>query len=311
MGEFDLIAGVISRLANQAPLPSDVLVGPGDDAAVISVGSEQIVFTTDIAVEGVHFRRDWSTLRQIGAKIAAANCADCEAMGAVASTLVVALAGSVDQEMANELADGIAQEALRAGAVVVGGDMSTADQLVISIAAIGRLDGRAPVLRSGARVDDDVVLLGGVGRSAAGLALLTADLQGVGADLIADYHSPQPPYGGGRLLADAGAHAMCDVSDGLLADLGHIATASGVAIEINPDLIDLTQLIPAAAELGVDPLVWALTGGEDHALVATLAKGSILPTGAVVIGCVLEGQGVTVTGIDTSGFAPGWEHFTN
>jgi thiamine-monophosphate kinase len=197
MGEFDLIAGVISRLAQEAPLPSDVLVGPGDDAAVIAIGAEQIVFTTDIAVEGVHFRRDWSSLREIGAKIAAANCADCEAMGASASTLVVALAGSVDQEMANELAVGIAEEARRAGAVVVGGDMSTSNQLVISIAAMGKLNGRAAVLRSGAQVGDDVLLLGRIGRSAAGLALLTAGRVDVGADLIADYHSPRPPYGGG------------------------------------------------------------------------------------------------------------------
>jgi thiamine-monophosphate kinase len=104
---------------------------------------------------------------------------------------------------------------------------------------------------------------------------------------------------------------MCDVSDGLLADLGHIATASAVAIEINPDLIDLSELIPAASVLGVDPMQWALTGGEDHALVATLPVGATVPEGAVIIGRVLPGQGVTVTGIDTSGFAPGWEHFTN
>jgi thiamine-monophosphate kinase len=310
MGEFDLIAGVISRLAQHQPLPSDVLVGPGDDAAVLAVGSEHIVFTTDIAVEGVHFRRDWSSLRQIGAKIAAANCADCEAMGATTTTLVVALAGAVDQEMANELADGIAEEAQRAGAVVVGGDMSIANQLVISIAAIGRLNGRSPVVRSGAQVGDEVVLLGHTGRSAAGLALLTAGRSDVGADLIADYHSPRPPYGGGPLLADAGAHAMCDVSDGLLADLGHIAKASGVRIEINPDQVDLTELIPAAAELGVDPLRWALTGGEDHALVATLPAGSLLPEGSVTIGRVEQGQGVKVIGIDVDRWTPGWEHFT-
>lgn len=312
MGEFDVIASVVARLAGFTPAAdadNQILVGPGDDAAVLAIGSEQVVFTTDMAVEGVHFRREWSSLRQIGARIAAANCADCEAMGARPSALVVALGGAVSEEQALELAEGIGSEAARAGAVVVGGDMSGADSLVISIAALGRMEGRTPVLRSGARVGDQVVMVGHTGRSAAGLALLQAGRSDVGAELIAAYRSPSVPYGAGALLADAGAHAMCDVSDGLLADLGHIASASGVSIVVDPRALDLSELMAAASALGVDPLQWALTGGEDHPLVATLAPEASLPDGAVRIGEVQAGAGVQVRGVDTSGWTPGWDHF--
>lgn len=312
MGEFEVIASVTSRLAGFQPTSgsgADVVVGPGDDAAVLTIAGEQVVFTTDIAVEGIHFRRQWSSLQEIGAKIAAANCADCEAMGARASALVVALAGRVSEAEACELADGIGAEAARAGAVVVGGDMSSADQLVISIAAIGRLDSRAPVLRSGARAGDIVVMMGRTGRSAAGLALLTAGRTDLGADLIAAYRTPHVPYGAGRSLADAGAGSMIDISDGLLADLGHISKTSGVAIEIDPASLDVSDLVAAASELGVDPLVWALTGGEDHAIVATMPITASLPQGALAIGSVRAGAGVSVRGIDTSGWKAGWEHF--
>lgn len=317
MGEFEVIESIIARLSARTRLPEEVLVGPGDDAAVLSVGTKEIVFTTDIAVEGVHFRRDWSSLAQIGAKIAAANCADCEAMGAHPFALVVAVAGPIDEALAVELADGIGAEAARAGAVVVGGDISAGEKLVVSIAALGRLDGRAPVLRSGAQVGDEVVLLGTLGRSAAGWALLAQGRSDVGVDLIETHRRPEVPYGGGAALADAGARAMCDVSDGLLADLGHIAQSSAVAITVWPERIDVSALVAAGSALGVDPLQWALTGGEDHALVATMPRGSILPDGAIVIGEVTspeemsaEGRAVTVVGVDTTGWSAGYEHFS-
>jgi thiamine-monophosphate kinase len=141
------------------------------------------------------------------------------------------------------------------------------------------------------------------------LALLESG-RGAGApELTAVYRVPEVPYGAGALLADAGAHAMIDVSDGLLADLEHICTASGVAMEIDPSRLEISELVAAAGELGIDPLVWALSGGEDHALIATLPEGAVLPEAAMVIGRVREGAGVTVRGIDTSSWKKGWNHF--
>lgn len=307
MSEFDRIDQIISRVAGSHPA---VLVGPGDDAAVLSIPSD-IVFTTDIAVENVHFRRSWSSPQQIGAKVAAANGADCAAMGALPLAYVVALAtpSGLDEGWSLALADGLRHEAARAGAVIVGGDLSTSSEIVISIAAIGTLEGRAPVLRSGARVGDRVVLAGQLGRSAAGLALLQADRTDVGADLIEIFQTPQVPYLLGRKLADAGATAMIDVSDGLLADLGHIADASEVSVHLFSEQLDCSALIPAASELGVDPLVWALTGGEEHSLVATIPANSALPDDVLVIGEVVEGRGVQVPGVDTSQWELGFDHF--
>lgn len=308
MGEFDRIAKIIERVS--ASSSSEVVVGPGDDAAVLSLSSE-IVFTTDVAVEGIHFRRDWSTPEQIGAKIAAANGADCASMGARPVAYVVSLVTpqTLDEQWSLALADGLRLEAEKAGAHIVGGDLSSGDQVVVSIAAIGALDGRAPVRRSGARVGDRVVLAGHLGRSAAGLALLASGRSDVGADLISVFQTPDVPYSMGPLLADAGATSMIDVSDGLLADLGHICSASGVGMRLFTEQLDCSHLIAAAAELGVDPLLWYLTGGEEHALVATLPGDSSLPSDLLVIGEVVAGSLVEVPGVDTHSWDGGFDHF--
>lgn len=308
MGEFERIAKIIERLSPSAS--SEVVIGPGDDAAVLSFSSE-LVFTTDVAVEGVHFRRDWSTPEQIGAKIAAANGADCAAMGARPAAYVVSLVTpqDLDEQWSLALADGLRSEATKAGAQIVGGDLSSGDQIVISIAAIGALDGRVAVRRSGARVGDRVVLAGHLGRSAAGLALLEAARIDVGADLISIFQTPDVPYAMGPLLADAGATSMIDISDGLLADLGHICSASGVGIRLFTEQLDCSYLIAAASELGVDPLRWYLTGGEEHALVATLPSDSALPSDVLVIGEVVAGSEVEVPGVQTHTWVGGFDHF--
>lgn len=307
VGEFERIDQIVARVTQAA---DEVLVGPGDDAAVLSMSGD-LVFTTDIAVEGVHFLRSWSTPEEIGAKVAAANGADCAAMGARAVAYVVSLATprALDEQWSLRLADGLKKEALRAGATIVGGDLSTSQEIVISVAALGALDGRSAVTRRGARVGDRVVLVGDVGRSAAGLALLTAGRSDVGQDLVSIFKTPEVPYHAGPALADAGATAMIDVSDGLLADLGHISKASGVGITLFSEQLDCSSLIAAASELGVDPLQWCLTGGEDHALVATVPADSALPEGAVVIGHVVAGSGVAVPGVDISAWDAGFDHF--
>ena len=285
VGEFGLIARVIDRLA-QSP---SVLLGPGDDAAVVAAPDGRVVASTDVLVEGVHFRREWSSGYDVGRKAAAANLADIAAMGARGTALLVGLAAPADLPVAwsLELADGLRDEAALVGASVVGGDVVRSDTLVVSVTALGDLDGREPVTRSGAQAGDLVVLAGELGQSAAGLDLLAA---GTREGALVDAHRrPTPPYEMGPVLALAGATAMCDVSDGLVADLGHIARASGVRIDLD-----------AADER-------FLTGGEDHALVATMPPDAPLPAGVRVIGRVTAGDpGVTVAG----GPAPGgWDHF--
>jgi thiamine-monophosphate kinase len=287
VGELGLIERVTARLGTSPA----VLIGPGDDAALLAFPDGRVVATKDLLVEGVHFRRDWSSGYDIGRKAAAANLADVAAMGGTASALLVGLAAPSDLAVAwaEELTDGLRDEAGLVGAVVVGGDLVRSDQVVVSVTALGELTGSA-VRRNGARPGDLVVVAGRVGWSAAGLELLR---RGVTDGPFVDAHRrPQPPYAMGPLLAAAGASAMCDTSDGLVTDLGRIASASGVRIELDG------ALLPGDA-----PREHVLTGGEDHALVATIATA---PDGCRVIGRVVEGEGVVVDGRPADG---AWEHF--
>jgi thiamine-monophosphate kinase len=307
LGEF----GLIARICALFPQGPDVLVGPGDDAAVVKVSDGYVVATTDMAVENVHFRRDWSTASQIGQKVAAANLADVLSMGARPTALLIALGAppELTTNWALELAVGIRDEAAKVGASVVGGDTVRSEKVVISVTALGSLDGRKSILRSGAQLGDLVVLVGTTGLSAAGLALLNSDDSQSHEDLRKAHRTPKVEYELALALSLAGAHAMCDVSDGLLADLGHIADASEVKCRIDPSKLNLAHLLDAGAGLGVDPLIWALTGGEDHAFVATIAPDSSLPEGVHIIGEVIAGSGVEVVGIDVSRWQSGHDHF--
>jgi thiamine-monophosphate kinase len=295
LGEFGLIARIAERLGSSPA----VLLGPGDDAAVVAAPDGRVVATTDVLVEGVHFRRDWSSAYDVGRKAAAASLADVAAMGGRATALLVGLAapGELPVEWALGLADGLRDESSRTGAVVVGGDTVSCDRIVVSVTALGDLAGRAPVTRGGAQPGDAVVLAGSLGRSAAGLRALQEG--GIEGGLVDAHRRPTPPYAAGPQLADLGATAMCDVSDGLLQDLDHIATASGVRLVVDSGLLPL--------EDGVS-LDDALTGGEDHALVACLPPEVTLPSGITQIGRVEPGGGVTVLGHEPTSSA--WEHFS-
>jgi thiamine-monophosphate kinase len=230
-------------------------VGIGDDAAVVTTPSGGVVAAVDMVIEGRHFRRDWSTAYDVGVKAAARSLADIAAMGAVSTALLVALAapGSLPARWATDLAEGLASEATRAGAGIVGGDTARADTITLSVTALGDLEGRAPVLRSGARPGDVIAVSGPLGLSAAGLALLTAGLAAPPdplsappdplSALVAAHVRPAPRYAAGPQAARLGATAMIDISDGLLADLGHVAAASGVSINIE------TLRLPAAPAL--------------------------------------------------------------
>jgi thiamine-monophosphate kinase len=305
VGEF----GVIGRVLAQAGRARAAQVGPGDDAAVLHTSDGRVVATTDVLVEGRHFRRDWSSAEDIGHKAAAANLADIAAMGGVTTALLVGLACPPSTQTAwlEGVAAGLAEECAPLGAAVVGGDLVAAAtdsaSVVLSVTALGDLGGRAPVLRSGARPGDVVALAGRLGWSACGLAVLRRGFSSPIA-VVAAHRRPTPPYAAGPAAAEAGATAMCDVSDGLLADLGHIAADSGVVVDLDRAAVVRACLEPAGplqqvgSALGTDPLAWVLTGGEDHALVATFPPRAALPVGWTPIGQVKKGRqpGVRVGG---------------
>jgi thiamine-monophosphate kinase len=358
---------VIAALRARMPAGALTSVGIGDDAAVVASPSAGVVAAVDLLIEGRHFRRDWSSAHDVGVKAAARSLADIAAMGAVNTALLIALAapGTLPARWVTDLADGLAAEAVRAGAGIVGGDTASADSVVLSVTALGDLEGRRPVLRSGASPGDVIAVAGQLGRSAAGLALLTAGIglpTGAGPDgsaladgrppadgrepadgrppadsrepaddgtaalaaLVAAHLRPAPPYDAGPEAARLGATAMIDVSDGLLADLGHVAVASGVRVELSATALapaaalreaaasllvramgDRTRAADSAAAMALD---WVLTGGEDHALVAAFPPGTGLPGRWRVIGDVRAGEGVTVDGAVRHG-PGGWEHF--
>ncbi|HEV2779625.1 MAG TPA: thiamine-phosphate kinase [Actinophytocola sp.] len=309
VGEFGLIRRVISGRAQ----PASTVLGPGDDAAVVAAADGRVVASTDVLVEGVHFRLDWSSPEQVGRKAVAVNLADIAAMGAVPTGVLVGLAcpGRTEASMIEALAAGMWQEAARARVGLVGGDMAstgTGDVMMISISALGDLRGRAPVTRGGALPGDIVAVCGRLGWAAAGLAVLGRGFRSP-VSVVNAHRNPEPPYEAGPQAAEAGATAMIDVSDGLLADLEHLAEASGIAIDVRTDLLTVDQkLVDVATALGADSMHWVLTGGEDHALAATFPEPAAVPDGWTAIGTVTRGRAVTVDGKPYEGPA-GWQHW--
>jgi thiamine-monophosphate kinase len=306
IGEF----GLIERVTADRVQPATTLLGPGDDAAVVTAADGRVVACTDVLVAGVHFRLDWSTPEQVGRKAAAANLADVAAMGAVPTALLVGLACPADTpvETLAGLNEGLWTEAGSAGAGVVGGDVASSATLVLAVTALGSLEGRDPVTRAGARPGDVVAIAGRVGWAAAGWAVLARGFRSPMA-VVAAHRVPEPPYAAGPQAAKAGATAMIDVSDGLLADLGHVAAASGVRIDVRTSALEIpVRLHDIGRALGVDPMHWLLTGGEDHALAATF-PGPV-PDGWIEIGSVAEGAPeVLVDGQPYERGPAGWDHF--
>jgi thiamine-monophosphate kinase len=306
LGEF----GVIDGLTRSRTQSADVALGPGDDGAVVLAADGRVVVSTDMLVEGRHFRLDWSTPHDVGRKAVAQNAADIEAMGARVTAFVVGFGAPPETPAAqvDALSDGMWDEASRLGAGIVGGDLVSSPQWVLSVTVLGDLAGRAPVLRSGARPGSHIAITGQLGYSAAGYALWDNDIHRF--DELRQRHLvPQPPYLQGRVAAEAGAQAMIDVSDGLVGDLRHLAEASGVGVDLSTEGLsaDRQILVGAAQAVGVDPWTWVFGGGEDHALVAAFAGP--VPAGWRVIGRVLDGPArVLVDGAQWDGYA-GWQSF--
>ena len=308
-GEFPLIAAFQQIFAQG----EHVLIGPGDDAAVLRVKTGHVVVSTDLMVENRHFRRDWATAYDVGCRAAAQNLSDVNAMGGTATSLTIGLAAPADLPVAWALdfARGFSDECAKVGASVVGGDLTRSDTLVIAVTVIGACT-VAPVVRSGAEVGDVVALVGRQGWAAGGLAVLGRGFRSPRV-LVEAYRRPDPPYAEGPVAAAAGATAMIDVSDGLLADAGHIASASGVSIDISRGAFDIPEPLHAVGSaLGADPIQFILGGGDDHPLLASFPSAKEVPAGWAVIGSVaaagIDGPVVTVDGAPYDG-PTGWVHF--
>jgi thiamine-monophosphate kinase len=309
VGEFALIAA-LTDLFDQG---DHVLIGPGDDAAVLRVKTGHVVVSTDLMVEGRHFRRDWASAADVGHRAAAQNLSDINAMGGRATSLTIGLAAPADlpAQWALDFARGFAEECALVGASIVGGDVTRAGEVVIAVTVLGACT-QSPVVRSGAGPGDVLALAGRQGWAAGGLAVLGRGFRSPRV-LVEAYRRPEPPYDAGPLAAEAGATSMIDVSDGLLADAAHLAEGSGVAIDVHGGAFAIPEPLQAVgAALGDDPLQFILAGGDDHALLATFPDVASVPSGWSVVGQVSapgeDGPAVTVDGLPYDG-PTGWTHF--
>nr|WP_212763130.1 thiamine-phosphate kinase [Gordonia araii] len=276
-----------AQAAKQAP---GALIGPGDDAAVVEDGVT--VLSVDTAVQDRHFRLAWSTPEQIGARAVVAAVADIAAMGARPTGILVSHAAPPDTpaDVLVGINRGVVGRAAGLGAAMLGGDLVTAGEISVSITAVGVLDGIDPVRMSGARPGDVLAVSGPLGASAAGYAVLSRGLpfaDAASVEVVDAFRCPAPDLTQGAVAARAGAHALTDVSDGLIEELSLLSASSGVAVEVAADDIPITDAVRVVAEqLGVDVRTWALGGGEDHELLGAFPDGGAIPVGWTVIGRV-------------------------
>lgn len=275
IGEF----GLIDRIARSLPPPGEgVIVGIGDDVAVLRNSDRYILATCDIQVEGVHFLRDKISPYQLGRKVVAINVSDIAAMGGLPRYLLVSLVlpKETEVEFVDGLYEGMREECSCWGAEIVGGNMAhSPDGIIVDLFLLGEVEPDHLLRRSGARVGDRVLVTGTLGDSAAGLALLMhpeATCPDIHREFALLRHlTPTPRLGEGRTIARSGlATAAIDVSDGLASDVGHICEMSGVGVRLWADALPISDTARAIAEVvGADPLEWALFGGEDYELLFT------------------------------------------
>jgi len=293
MGEFELLARIRERLPRPGPR---IRLRSGDDAAIAVPGGATAT-SVDALVDGVHFRREWSGLEQIGAKALAVALSDLAAMGAEPGEAYVVLGvpSDLDEDGCMELLDGMARVATETGTTLAGGDVTRAPVLTLAVTVVGHAP--APerfVTRAGARPGDALVVTGELGGAAAGLLSLEANEER--SEWIARQLEPRARLEAGRALADADATAMIDLSDGLGGDAGHIAQASGIGLRIDATTLPLAD--------GIADLAMAVSGGEDYELLATLPPEQLEAATIAVekqsgvaltrIGEVVAGEGVEI-----------------
>ena len=331
LSETELLARIFPRLEMGGAHFSATLLGPGDDAAIVAAPDGRAVISIDTQVQDQDFRLRWpngyrTTGFDVGWKAAAQNLSDINAMGGVATSLVVSLTLPPETFVSwvADLADGLTAGIKELGATecsVAGGDLGRGREISVTVAVLGSLAGGEAVLRSGARPGDVVALAGTVGRAAAGLALLESEtaaesLAPAQRALVELQCRPRPPLSAGPRARAAGATAMLDISDGLVRDGGRLAAASGVVLDLDPGALKplAEALRPASDLLRADPMAWVLGGGEDHGLLATFPAGVQLPAGFTAIGSVQAPESSTPPGVTIAGHAAGtggWDHFAN
>jgi thiamine-monophosphate kinase len=310
--EFDRIRAIQRELGGTA-------WGLGDDCAILPPGRRQIVVSTDLSVEGVHFRRDWLSLEEIGWRAAAGALSDLAAEGASAVGVLASVGAPAGTDAGGlaEVMHGVGAAAARAGARVLGGDLSSAPQLVVDIVVIGRA--ARPVRRTGAQPGDGLWVTGTLGGARAALEAWRAD-RVPGMDARNRFAHPEPRLAAGRWLARHGAKAMIDLSDGLAGDARHLAAASGVRVEIDLAQVPLGPDVPeAAAAIGEPAHVFAARGGEDYELLVAMppefggdmARRLRRSTGVPLsrIGRVSPGEGIQLAQEGVEVDLHGFDHF--
>lgn len=311
MNEFELI----KLVTHGAPASFDGLVcGVGDDCAVITgSGGKDYLVTTDALFEGVHFKREWISPKTLGRKALSVNISDISAMGGrpLYYLVTIGIQKNTPVKDVSSLFDGMAQVSSAFRMNLIGGDTCRSEKgLLLSITVVGEVDHPKCIFRNGAKQGDHVYVTGTLGGSALGLACLEKGLRGVESrEYIKRHDDPTPRVSTGQWLsASTCVSSMIDISDGLAADLGHIAEASNVKIKIHADAIPLMpSFVADASRCQKDPHALALTGGEDYELAFTVSKDKaslfekmlkvVLPTfnhPVTKIGEVVEGVGVTV-----------------